>query len=242
MIDKKKREEYNKSLEYNGQALADKFVLNCTDFKRGGYFLELGSRDFKQNNNSYILEKSFGWKGVMVEKVAEYEEDYKSYRPNSIPIIQDSTQVNYRKVFEDNNFPINLNFWQLDLEVRDNSALETLVKIDEEILDYYTFAVVTMEHDIYNGMQNSVNTRIKSREVLESRGYYCVFRDILDPPPLNSSYPYEDWWVHPDLVNMEYIKSLQEKNRDNYSLINIGGEGLGEKFYIECFKPDLIEY
>jgi len=236
MVDKKKREEYNKSLEYNGQALADKFVLNCTGFKRGGYFLELGSREFKRNNNSYILEKSFGWKGVMVEKVATHKGDYKSNRPNSIPIIQDATQINYKKVFEDNNFPSNLDFWQLDLEVRDNTALDTLIKINEEILGYYSFATVTMEHDIYNGLQNSVNTRIKSREILESRGYYCVFRDtmtFMDGPP-NS--PYEDWWVHPDLVNMEYIKSLQERNQDNYSLINVKGRN------IECFNSDLIEY
>ena len=53
-------------LEYNGQALADKFVAHCTNFKEDGYFLELGSRHPKENNNSYVLEKVLGWKGIMV--------------------------------------------------------------------------------------------------------------------------------------------------------------------------------
>ena len=59
MVDSQKRSEYNNTLEfhqqYNGQAYADRFVLNCTNFKRGGHFLELGSRHHKTNNNSYIL-------------------------------------------------------------------------------------------------------------------------------------------------------------------------------------------
>lgn len=239
MVDKEKREGYNKSLQYNGQAFADKFVLNCTDFKRDGYFLELGSREAKRHSNSYILEKSFGWKGVMVDKVATHKADYEADRPNSISIIQDATQIDYKKVFEDNNFPSNLDFWQLDLEVRDNTALETLIKIDKDILDCYKFATVTIEHDIYTGFPNAANTRIKSREILESRGYYCVFKDtmtFMDGPP-NS--PYEDWWVHPDLVNMEYIKSLREKNQDKYLMINVIGYTAINKLCSElCFLID----
>ena len=236
LIDKRQREQHNKSLEYNGQAFADRFILNCTAFKSNGYFMELGSRDAKWNNNSYILEKSFGWKGVMVDRVATHKADYEADRPNSIPIIQDATQINYKKVFEDNNFPSNLDFWQLDLEVRDNTALETFLKINKELLGCYKFATVTMEHDIYTGFPNAVNTRVKSREVLEGRGYYCVFKDILDPPEVCINCPYEDWWVHPDLVDMDYIKSLQKKNQDKYVSLNVKGRS------IDCFKSYEIEY
>ena len=184
MVAEGKRAHHNKHLEYNGQAFADKFVLNCTGFKRGGYFLELGSRHAKWNNNSYILEKNFGWRGIMVDRDGAHKSDYESQRPNSIPIIKDATQIDYKKVFEENNFPANLDFWQLDLEVRDNTALSTFLKIDEEILEYYKFAVITMEHDIYTGFANAVNTRVLTRKTLENRGYYCVFEDILDPPDI----------------------------------------------------------
>ncbi len=236
MIQREERDRYNNSLDYNGQAFADKFVLNCTGFKRGGYFLELGSREAKSNNNSYILEKEFGWKGVMVDRVNDHKESYESTRPNSIAIIEDATQIDYKKVFEDNNFPSELDFWQLDLEVRDNTALSTLIKINQDILDLYKFSTVTMEHDIYTGFENAVATRNKSREILESRGYYCVFKDILDPPEVCVDYPYEDWWVHPDLVDMEYVKYLQEKNKDKF--INVETKAGS----ISCFKSYEMEY
>ena len=254
MIDREKREHYNKSLEYNGQAFADRFVLNCTGFKRNGYFLELGSREAKLNNNSYILEKDFGWRGVMVDRVADHEASYESVRPNSIPIIQDATRIDYKKVFEDNNFPTSLDFWQLDLEVRDNTSLTALIKINETILDCYKFAVVTMEHDIYTDFEtgeidrkygyeasviawvNAVNTRLTSREILERRGYHCVFKDILDPPEECIDCPYEDWWVHPDLVDIEYVDYLQEKNKDKYVIVNTRA---GD---INSFKSYEMEY
>ena len=135
-----KREAHNGSLEYNGQAAADKFVLNCTNFKRNGYFLELGSRHFKNNNNSYILEKTFNWKGVMVEYDRSHLTDYKTHRSNSIHIMEDARLIDYRKIFEENDFPLDLDFWQLDLYTSDNSAYETLTKINEEILNDYKFA------------------------------------------------------------------------------------------------------
>ncbi len=236
MTSKQERRKWDQTLEYNGQAFADRFVLNCTNFKTNGYFLELGSRHAKWNNNSYILEKNFGWKGIMVDRVATHKGDYESDRKNSNAIIEDATKINYRKIFEDNNFPLDLDFWQLDLEVRDNTALDTFMKIDEQLLDHYRFATVTMEHDIYTGLQNAINTRTRTREVLKNRGYYCVFSDILDPPEVCVDYPYEDWWVHPDLVDMKYIKQLQEKNKDKYLIVNIGENK------IECFKSYDVQY
>lgn len=214
---KKSREWYNRNLDFNGQACADAFVLNCTNFKRNGYFLELGSRHPKENNNSYILEKAFGWKGVMVDREKTYKEDYKTQRPNSIGIISDATKIDYNKVFKDNNFPYDLDFLQLDLEVRDNTALQTFLKIDKELLDEYKFATITMEHDIYTGLPNAVETRNKSRKILKERGYYLVFEDILDPPGECRCCPYEDWWVYPELVDIKYIKELQEKNKHEYT-------------------------
>tara|TARA_R100001082_G_C4335360_1_gene147551 strand:+ start:326 stop:1018 length:693 start_codon:yes stop_codon:yes gene_type:complete len=214
----KDRSWYNKNLEYNGQAHADAFVLNCTNFKTNGYFLELGSRHPKENNNSYILEKSFGWRGVMVDRETTHEQEYKTERPNSIAIIQDATEIDYKKIFKDNHYPYNLDFFQLDLEVRDNTALQTLKKINEELFDEYKFATITMEHDIYTGIENAVETRYISREILKERGYYLVFKDILDPPEIITSSPYEDWWVHPELVDMNYVKKLQEKNKHEYCI------------------------
>ena len=241
----KHRRAYNSILQYHGQANADMFVLNCTNFMHGGYFLELGSRHPRENNNSYILEKSFGWSGVMVDREDDYEKDYALLRSNSIAIIQDATQIDYKHVFQSNNFPTDLHFLQLDLEVRDNTALQTLLKLNEDILNEYRFATITMEHDIYTGLPNAIATQICSREILKNKGYYCVFQDILDPPNVCKECAYEDWWVHPELVDMEYVQILQSKNKDKKRRISTKQAVCGqpsEYFTISCLETHKMEY
>jgi hypothetical protein len=37
-------------------------------------------------------------------------------------------------------------------------------------------------------------------------------------------YPFEDWYVHPDLVDMEYVNSVIVKNANNYTHNPVCGE------------------
>lgn len=45
----------------------DTWVLQETNFKRGGYFVEFGAVDGIALSNTYLLEKSFGWNGIVAE-------------------------------------------------------------------------------------------------------------------------------------------------------------------------------
>ncbi len=45
----------------------DLFVLSQLDFKRGGYFVEFGATNGVDLSNSYLLEKEFGWHGILAE-------------------------------------------------------------------------------------------------------------------------------------------------------------------------------
>jgi hypothetical protein len=195
---------------YFGQAEQDKFVLNVLKEKKNGYFLEIGSRDAIEINNSYLLETKYDWKGIMVEIDSQFLSSYKEHRPNSIHIIHDATQIDYKNVFEENNVPLFFDYLQIDLEVGNGSTLKTLQKLDNEIFDTYKFATITFEHDIWNS--NFLNTRLESRNIFKKRGYICVFEDI-NNAGIN---PYEDWYVHPDLVDMNYVNNLIENNRANY--------------------------
>ena len=198
------------SIQFNGQIHQDKFILNMLNRKTNGFFLEIGSNDPIKINNTYVLEKHFGWNGIMVEYEPKYLQLYKTHRPNSIHIINDATNINYKEVFELNNVPKNIDYLQIDLEVNNSSTINTLKKLDSEIFDNYKFATVTFEHDIYLG--NFFDTRFLSREIFKKRGYVCVFEDIND-----SNSPYEDWWVHPDLVNMNYVNQVISNNNINYN-------------------------
>ena len=187
-------------LEFHGQAEQDKFVLSVLKNKTNGYFLEIGSNDPIYINNSYILEKKYGWNGLMVEYDGNFERYYRLYR-SSHYIIQDATKIDYANFFEKNQFPKNMDYLQIDLEAWNGSTINTLKLLDETIFDEYKFAVVTFEHDIYRG--DHFDTRNTSREIFKKRGYHRVYSDVANGTP------YEDWYVYPPLVDMDYIEKIQ---------------------------------
>ncbi len=199
---------------YNGQAEQDKFVLNILKHKKNGFFVEIGSNDPIYINNTHLLEKQYNWKGIMIEYNSAFLELYKNERTNSIHVINDATLIDYKQLFENNNVPLNIDYLQIDLEANNGSTIKTLEKLNNEVFDKYKFATITFEHDIYH--TNFENTRLKSRDIFHNRGYYCVFQDI-NNKGIN---PYEDWYVHPDLVDMNYIYYLQERNIKNYTFYN----------------------
>ena len=201
---------------YNSQVGQDKFVVKILKEKKDGYFLEIGSHEPVYINNTYVLEKQYNWKGIIIE----YEsKSYKTHRENSIHIINDASQVDYKNLLETNNFPLEIDYLQIDLEVNNGSTLDTLGKLNNEIFDKYKFATITFKHNLYCDIRRntSYNTRKVSREIFRKRGYKCVFEDV-DNQGIN---PFEDWYVHPDLVDMDYIKYLQLKNNKHYKYTNV---------------------
>ena len=206
---------------YYSQAFQDKFILHVLKEKKDGFFLEIGSNHPIINNNTYILEKNYGWKGILVENDASFLTMYNEDRPNSIPVINDATKVDYKYLLETNNMPVKMDYLQIDLEVNNRSTLTTLELFDSTIFDAYTFAVVTFEHDIYSG--NHFDTRAFSREIFKKRGYIPVFEDVCDHVP---NLVFEDWYVHPDLVDMNYVEELIAKNTNTYRPNSITGEAI----------------
>jgi hypothetical protein len=191
------------------QAGQDLFVKSFTKEKKNGYFVEIGSNHPINHSNTYLLEKKYNWKGLMVEYDHSFESLYKIHRPASIYRMNDARLVNYRQILDNNNFPENIDYLQIDLDVDNKSTLDTFLLLNNTVLDKYKFATITFEHDIYNSNFN--NTRLQSRDIFSRRGYLCVFEDIN-----NQGNPYEDWYVHPDLVDLNYVNRLIENNKKNY--------------------------
>ena len=113
----------NKRVNINGHAYQDLFVLFANNFKRSGYFVEIGSAWPIHTNNTYILEKTFDWRGIMIEYDKNYLESYLSTRPNSIHVIKDATEIDYLDLFKKNNVPETVDYLQIDLEVDNESTL-----------------------------------------------------------------------------------------------------------------------
>lgn len=53
----------------------DLFALVVNKFKRGGYFVEFGATDGINLSNTYILEKEFGWEGLLAEPAKVWHND-----------------------------------------------------------------------------------------------------------------------------------------------------------------------
>ncbi len=189
-------------MKSNSQAGQDVFIRNVLKNKNNGYFLEIGSNDPEIINNTYLLEKELGWSGLMIEYNNMYADLYKEKRNKSIYVINDATKIDYNQIFVNNNFPVNMDYLQIDLEVDNRSTLSTLELLDNTIMNEYRFAVVTFEHDSYRG--NYYNTRDMSRDIFKRRGYYLVFNDVK-----HNGCTFEDWYVHPDLVDMDYINKIE---------------------------------
>lgn len=218
---------------YHGQALQDKFVLNVLNKKKCGTFLELGANDAININNTYTLERDFDWNGIMIEFSEKHLQSYKEHRKNSVHVIADATKIDYKKLLEDNNMPENIDYLQIDLDAGNGSTMEALEKLDNEVFDKYKFATVTFEHDYYCA-GDYTSTREKSREIFKKRGYVMVFNDIHD---CNPEVVYEDWYVHPDLVDMEYVNNLKIKNISKYIDNNLTGKSIDWRSI--CYDDDI---
>jgi hypothetical protein len=180
-------------------------------YKQNGTFLEIGSNHPIIHNNTFLLESKYNWKGLMVEYDNSFSELYNIHRKLSIYKISDARHVNYREILDNNNYPLNMDYLQIDLDVNTKSTLDTLILLNNTVLDKYKFATITFEHDIYTG--NYFNTQEISRQIFIERGYVLLFQNV--SVFWEGSYkPFEDWYVHPDLVDI----SLINKIKTNYSL------------------------
>lgn len=198
------------------QVYQDIFILTCLNGKRNGTYLEIGASDPHKNSNTSLLETKFDWTGVGIEYNIDFVSKYKGQRKNPI-LCTDALVIDYKKLLN-KYFPNqnNLDYLQLDIEPPKNTY-EALLSIP---FNEYKFAVITYEHDFYVDITRSY--REKSREYLSKLGYLLVVPNISP----NEDSPFEDWWVHPELISAEIIKkikcpSLTETNPvESYFLVN----------------------
>jgi hypothetical protein len=153
-----------------------------------------------------MLEKIYNWKGLLIDFDISCEESYKNLRPNSQYIINDARKINYKEFLDSNNYPLNIDYLQIDLEVNNKSTLDVLNIFDSSIFEKYKFVTVTFDHDIYTC--DWFDTRNISREIFKKNGYILVFPDVVVYYG-NGYGPFEDWYVNYDLVDMNFINKIK---------------------------------
>lgn len=185
----------------HSQVYQDLFILSMLDGKRNGTFLEIGGAEPWMGNNTALLETDFDWSGVSIEYDEKFIEKYKTARPKTKVLHEDALKVDYSKLLNENYIGSEIiDYLQLDIEPARNTY-ECMLKIP---FDDYKFRVITYEHDYYADVTRSY--REKSRKFLESKGYVLVANDISPDGICN----FEDWWVHPDLVDPSALRLMTE--------------------------------
>ena len=72
----------NKNISHS-QLFQDLFVLHLLGMKREGKYLEFGATNGIELSNSLLLEKEFGWSGVLAEPSPQWQTQLKVNRPKS---------------------------------------------------------------------------------------------------------------------------------------------------------------
>lgn len=185
------------------QCFQDMFVLSITNGKSNGTYLEVGSGDAFHCNNTFLLEQKFGWKGYGIEWNQNLADTHRVHRSNEV-ICADALNLNYEKFLNEKYDSNVIDYLQLDVEPAPNTY-EILLKIP---FDKYKFRVITYEHDHYVDVTREC--REKSRKYLKSKGYKLLVSNIAP----HDDCPYEDWWVHPELVDPNIIKYFESEERE----------------------------
>jgi hypothetical protein len=120
------------------------------------------------------------------------------------------SESNYNeRLIDDMNVGTDLDYLQVDCEPS-KTTFEILTAIPFE---KYRFAVITYEHD--HSVDITSSYRDKSRRFLKSYGYELVVKDVAP----NDEYTFEDWWVHPDLVNPDIVSQMKSVNTDVTNIV-----------------------
>jgi hypothetical protein len=175
---------------YRGNSSQEKFVIEIFNGKKDGVYVELGAFDSKLGSNTFYLESDYDWSGVSFEVSEDRKLEFQTNRKN--PCFGDALEFNYISYFENNNFPKQIDYLQVDIDGGyqedgrpfGNHYLSLLGLISLP-LTQYRFSIITFEHDANMYFRNSA-MRDAQREILDSLGYALVVRE-----------KHEDWWVDP---------------------------------------------
>jgi FkbM family methyltransferase len=197
---------------FYSQSEQDKWVCENTNYKKNGYFLDIGAYDGIQTSNSYYLEKELNWNGICVEANPDifnilknnrksinincavsdhigecyFNNDKITNNPNHIKV----NTLDLYTLLKEYNSPKYIDYLSIDIEGHEVNVFNKFFEKNE---NFYTFGYLTVEHNLYcDGPEN----KEKIYEILTNNGYERVVDNALckDKNPLYFNKPYEDWY------------------------------------------------
>ena len=205
------RKTYRSSKSQLGQ---DLLGLIGSGAKRNGFFVEFGAADGVALSNSYLLEKEFGWSGILCEPSRSWHEDLKRNRSCTIEL-----RCVYSRTGEQIGFSENYigelsgiteitgnDHHGLINRTTDSYQVETISLLDLLIqhnapkhVDFLSVDTEGSEFEILNAFDfsqytfgaicvehNYLENRPKVKQLLVANGYRQIYPELSD---------FDDWFV-----------------------------------------------
>jgi FkbM family methyltransferase len=201
------------------QLQQDLFVLLSLNFKSNGFYVEFGATDGFNLSNTYMLEKNFGWTGILAEPARSWHASLKKNRSANIEtrcIWKESAIILEFNETEAGELSTLDSFSNRDMHAvsRENgirytvetiSLLDLLVKYKApKFIDYLSIDTEGSEFEILDNFDfktftfgfiscehNFTENRGKIFELLSRQGYVRVFEQYSQ---------FDDWYLHKSLV------------------------------------------
>lgn len=151
----------------------DEWVIKHADFKRDGYFIDIGTENGRDNSKTYLLDVRFGWKGICIASKMSNMSDRSAkqyqgiitnryvYRKQSFDKMKDAQTVPTTFVdilFQEFGVPKRIDFLCINML----DAIHILSGID---FSEYFFEIISIRH-------NNIETyRYEIHGFLKHRGY-----------------------------------------------------------------------
>ena len=175
----------------------DDFVLKIFNYKKNGFFVDIGCGVEIDFNNTYRLELN-GWNGLRVDSELK---DAVSTR-SSLFILDDALNIDYKSVLESMNCE-KIDYASFDID----EATTNLIRLFP--FEKYKPSVITIEHDRYRLGDSDC---LAQREILSNHNYRLLCKDVLVDTWIGwTKAPYEDWWVDAEIFDSRLLDNLQSE-------------------------------
>ena len=177
----------------------ESWVAFALNYKRHGFYLEIGAFNARVLSNTFVLETSLEWTGTGVEINQQLTETYNSERRNQI-ICADATALDYGKELDRIKAPSTIDYLQVDIDPPSNSY-KALVAV---LRGSRRFSLITFEHDLYRRrfkfLPVNYYWKWKAFLLLRLKGYVRVASNVA-----NGKARQEDWYASKSM-NLERIR------------------------------------
>lgn len=180
----------DEQIEWTAQLGQDRFVAMLLEEKRDGTFFDIGAGDPKRISNTFVLERRFGWRGVLCDIGTCGALSIERGAGNIVH--GDALTLDVGSSFAMLQKDGWVDFLSLDLEPPELTFLMLMrIMSDPKV----RFRVACVEHDEYRDGESGKHRRDAMRAIMERRGYILVryLGSVMDD---GQRIMIEDWWIH----------------------------------------------